>query len=302
MDRPEGLERWRKEGRFLEHRGRQIFVRESGGASGSGARDGVLVLHGFPSSSHDWARVVPRLAERVRVVAFDFLGYGLSDKPQDGPFSLYAQADLACAVAQGCGLERCVLVSHDMGQTVAAELMARQEEGRLPFAIGHSIVTNGSTLIDLAQLSAGQKALLAMPDEPLAASLPLDGFRGAIRATFSVEHPPSEAEIDCLLASIAEQGGDRLLPRLIRYVEERRANLARWTTGLTAFSAPLSVFWGEQDPIAVPAMARRIRELRPATDVHIWPDVGHWPPIEVPERLAAAILERLPGGAGAASA
>ena len=85
----------------------------------------------------------------------------------------------------------------------------------------------------------------------------------------------------------------RLVPRLIRYIEERRANLERWTAGLTQLSAPTSIFWGAQDPIAVPAMAERIRELRPATDVQVWPDVGHWPPNEVPERLADAIRERL---------
>jgi pimeloyl-ACP methyl ester carboxylesterase len=289
MQRPEGLQRWRDGGRLLRQRGHRIFVHDSGPRS----EDGVLILHGFPSSCHDWAQVVPRLDGRARVVAFDLLGYGLSDKPEAGPFSLFAQADLAEAVAAECGLRRCVLVSHDVGQTVAAELMARQEAGQLPFEIRHSIVTNGSTLVDLAQLSAGQRALLALPDAPLAQPLLLEGFRAALRDTFSKQHPPSDADLDCMLASIRENGGDRLLPRLIRYVEERRANLARWSAALTGFSAPLSVFWGEQDPIAVPAMAQRIRELRPATDVHLWPDVGHWPPLEVPERMAEAIRERL---------
>ncbi len=291
MQRPEGLERWRAEGRFLEHAGHRVFVHDSGPPG----EDGVLVLHGFPSSSHDWAGVVPRLPQQTRVLAFDLLGYGLSDKPVDGPFSLFAQADLAEAVAHACGLRRCLLVSHDVGQTVAAELMARQEEGRLGLEIRHAIVTNGSTLVDLARLTPGQEALLALPDRPLEEPIPLEGFRAALLGTFSKEHPASDADLDCMLASIRENGGDRLVPRLIRYVEERRANLARWTDGLTRFSKPLSVFWGEQDPIAVPAIARRICELRPATDLHLWPDVGHWPSIEVPERMARAIAERLPG-------
>ncbi len=288
-ERPEGLERWRSEGRFIEHLGSAIFVHESGVP----AEEGVLVLHGFPSSSHDWAGVLPLLPEHARVVAFDLLGYGLSDKPEEGRFSLFAQADLAEAVARDCGLRRCVLVSHDVGQTVGAELMARQEEGRLSFEIRHAIVTNGSTLVDLAQLTPGQQALLALPDRPLEEPLPLEGFRAALVGSFSKEHPVSEAEMDCILASIREKGGARLVPRLIRYIEERRANLARWTDGLTKFSKPLSVFWGEQDPIAVPAIAHRIRELRPATDLHVWPDVGHWPSIEVPERMARAIRECL---------
>lgn len=289
MQRPEGLERWRRAGRFLEHGGRRIFVHEAGAP----ADEGVLILHGFPSSSHDWAGVVPRLAARTRVVCFDLLGYGLSDKPPEGPFSFFHQADLAEAVARDAGLRGGLLVGHDVGQTVAAELMARQEEGRPSFAIRHAVVTNGSTLVELAQLSPGQQALLALPDAPLETPLPLDGFRGALRATFSQEHPPDEADLDCMLASIRENGGDRLLPRLIRYIEERRANRERWGGALFGFRAPLSVLWGEQDPIAVPDMARRIAAERPATDLHLWPDVGHWPPIEVPERMAEALLERL---------
>jgi len=289
MGRPERLESLRRAGRFRTHEGHRLFVHEAG-ASGD---EGVLLLHGFPSSSLDWAEVVERLAPRTRTVAFDLLGYGLSDKPPEGPFSFYAQADRAEAVAAASGLRRCVLVGHDVGQTVAAELMARQEEGRLSFGIRHAIVTNGSTLVDLAELSPGQQAMLALPDAPLEQPLPLEAFRQALRDTFSAEHPARDEDLDCMLASIRENGGDRLVPRLIRYVEERRANLERWTDGLTRFSSPLSVFWGEQDPIAVPAMARRIGALRPATDVHLWPDVGHWPPLEVPERLAGAILERL---------
>jgi pimeloyl-ACP methyl ester carboxylesterase len=40
-------------------------------------------------------------------------------------------------------------------------------------------------------------------------------------------------------------------------------------------------------------MADRLKKLNPAADLHKWPDVSHWPPIEVPERVAKAIIERL---------
>lgn len=57
--------------------------------------------------------------------------------------------------------------------------------------------------------------------------------------------------------------------------------------------APMTALWGEQDPIAVVGMAHHLRELRGDTEVVTWPDVGHWPSIEVPERVAEAILARL---------
>jgi pimeloyl-ACP methyl ester carboxylesterase len=55
------------------------------------------------------------------------------------------------------------------------------------------------------------------------------------------------------------------------------------------------VMWGTLDPIAVPAMVDRLVELRPTVDVVRWDDVGHWPSLEVPDRVAGAILHRLPG-------
>jgi pimeloyl-ACP methyl ester carboxylesterase len=55
----------------------------------------------------------------------------------------------------------------------------------------------------------------------------------------------------------------------------------------------MAALWGEEDPIAVVAMTHHLKEIRPATEVVTWPDVGHWPSIEVPDRLADAILARL---------
>jgi pimeloyl-ACP methyl ester carboxylesterase len=287
-EEPPGVRAWRESGHYLTTDGHDVFVVDQGSGEPT-----VLILHGFPGSSFDWRRVVPLLAESSRVIAFDFLGYGLSAKPFGARYSLFEQADLAEWVAAEAGVSRCALVAHDMGDTVAAELLMRATEGRLGFAVDRAILTNGSTFIDLAQLSPGQLALLSMPDEVLPEPMPLEMFRPGLAQTFSPDHPPSEEELDAMVWLIAREGGDRLLPRLIRYIEERRRNQERWTDGLVSFAGPLSALWGAQDPIAIPAMVERLAELRPATDVEIWDDVGHWPSIEVPDRLAAAVVATL---------
>jgi pimeloyl-ACP methyl ester carboxylesterase len=284
---------WRDDGRFIDVGGKQIFVMDTNSHPGPF----VFILHGFPSSSFDWHLVVPELAKRQRVITFDFLGFGLSDKP-DQAYSLYEQADIAEAVAADVGIDRCVLVSHDMGDTVAAELMMRQTEGKLPFTIERSILTNGSIFIDLVQLSAGQQFLLALPDEKLAAPMggatdSSGGPRPGLAATFSEANPPPDEELDAMVALMQHGGGDRLLPRTVRYIEERRRDQPRWTEGLVSFDGPMTALWGELDPIAVLPMTERLKELRPATEIVTWPDVSHWPSIEVPDRVAAAILERL---------
>ena len=286
MPLPIDVRNWRDDGRFVTIGDDRIFVLDTNSHPGTF----VFILHGFPSSSYDWHLVVPELAKRMRVVTFDFLGYGLSDKP-DKRYSIFEQTDIAEAVAAECGIDCCVIVSHDMGDTVAAELMMRQHEGKLGFTIERSILTNGSIFIDMAQLSTGQQFLLSLPDERLGEPMGGDGLAPGLRQTFGID--PSDVELEAMVELIRHAGGDQLLPRLIRYIEERRANQDRFTAGLVSFDGPMTALWGELDPIAVVAMTDRLLELRPHTEVERWSDVGHWPSLEAPQRVAGAILERL---------
>ena len=292
----EDLQIWIDEGRYENIDGHNIFVHASGTPKSPG--HGVLITHGFPGSSIDWKNVVPRVALHTRVVVSDFLGFGQSDKPTDGTFetyySLFQRADRVIKVAESEGLKEVVLVIHDMGQTVGSEIMARHEEGKLPFKIRHAIILNGSTLVNMVHFVEEQVKMLEAPDEltegmsaeTLSHFMSQDGL-------FAKEHAPNEALLDVMVAQVRAKQGDRLLARMNRYQLERKENLQRWTDGLTKLSAPTSVYWGEQDINAKVEMAHKMKELNPDIDLHIWKDCAHWPPIEVPERLAKAIVDRL---------
>jgi len=190
----------------------------------------LLVLHGFPSSSYDFAAVLDDLRRTRRVLLLDFLGYGLSDKP-DQPYTLAEQADVVMAFTATIGVDRVALLSHDMGDTVGGELLARQIEGRWPVDITRRVLTNGSIYIDMAQLSPGQQLLLALPDEQMDADAALDAasVKAGLVATFSPSSSVSDAELDAQWELIACGDGHRLLPRLIRYIEERRRDESRYT-------------------------------------------------------------------------
>ena len=88
---------------------------------------------------------------------------------------------------------------------------------------------------------------------------------------------------------IRRDHGDRLMPKLIRYIEERRVHQERWTAGLVDFVGPLTLIWGEEDPIAVLPMTEQMKSLRPDATVITLDGVGHWPAIEAPQRLVAEI-------------
>jgi len=145
--------------------GQTIWALDVAAADGATDSDPLLVLHGFPSCSFDWRHVLDELRAHRRVVAIDFLGFGLSDKP-DLRYGMRLQADIVQGVARELGLTSVALLTHDMGDTVGGELLARSLEGTLPFAVTRRVLTNGSIYIDMAHLTNGQQLLLSLADEP----------------------------------------------------------------------------------------------------------------------------------------
>jgi pimeloyl-ACP methyl ester carboxylesterase len=264
----------------------EVFVVDVPAQQANG-RDPLLVLHGFPTCSADWRHVVDTLATQRRVVLFDFVGFGLSAKP-DRRYSIELHADTAVEVAASCGLERVALCTHDMGDTVGGELLARDLDGSLPFGISRRVLTNGSIYLGLAHLTTGQQLLLQLDDAPTDA-ISAAGFTAGVALTFSPAHPATREELELQWAAMAEADGHRLLPRLIRYIEDRRLREARYTGAIERHASPIGVVWGMQDPVAVAPMVDRLLAARPGTPFIALDDAGHYPMIEIPEEFARAL-------------
>lgn len=293
-DTPDGfVEEWQALGTFHDLLGHRIFVVDAPAVRDLGSPS-LLVLHGFPTSSIDFAAVLPALRARRRVVTFDMLGYGLSAKP-DAPYSLFAQADLVEAVARALGLGEVDLLTHDMGDSVGGEILARSLDGSLGFGVRRRVLTNGSVYIDMAALSDGQKLLLSLPDE----MLPEDGapdaeaLAAALRGTMSPGGEPDPAHLLATAELVVRDGGARLLPRKIRYVEERRRQEGRWTGAIERHPAPMTIVWGVDDPIAVLAIAEQLAARRTDAAFVRLAGVGHYPMIEDPGRFADEVLDAL---------
>jgi pimeloyl-ACP methyl ester carboxylesterase len=282
---------WEQHGSYRETLGRRLFVVDRG-AEHDG--DPLIVLHGFPTCSLDWRDAIDRLARRRRVIALDFLGFGLSEKP-DQRYSLFEQADLVEALAADLGIERAALVSHDMGDSVAGELLARSIDGDLGFAVTRRVVSNGSIYLEMAHLTDGQKMLLSLPDEMVATDVAptAEMLVAALRATCAPDAPVADDELMALAELIVRDGGNRLLPRTIRYVEERRDHESRWTGAIEWHPAPLTIVWGELDPIAVWAMADRLHTACPDATLVRLTATGHYPMLESPDAFADALEDAL---------
>jgi pimeloyl-ACP methyl ester carboxylesterase len=87
--------------------------------------------------------------------------------------------------------------------------------------------------------------------------------------------------------------GHLVLTRLIRYIEERRQNQARFTGAIASDPSPLHIVWGMDDPIAVPSMVDTLLAARPDASVVRLDGVGHYPMVEAPALFLASVLPGL---------
>jgi len=265
----------------------QIFTRV-GGAGGW-----CTLFHGFPTSSWDWHRVWPTLAARRRVLAFDFLGFGDSDKPADHDYSLIEQADVVLALWQKHFVQSTDLVVHDYGVSVAQEVLARHAEGGLGVELTSVTFLNGGIYPDLHRAQPSQVALLDPELGPKMAELiTAETFALALRATYAPGRQPSDAELADAWQTVARRDGHRIGHRLIRYIRDRERHAARWVQALETTAVPRHFLWGMLDPVSGAHMAARLAERVPDADLVRLDDVAHWPQLEAPD-VVASHLERI---------
>lgn len=279
MDIHAELKQWREQGSLVEIGGHRLFV------SGSGQGPPLLCLHGFPTASFDYARLMPLLAPHFRLLTFDFLGFGYSDKPRPYAYSLYEQAELAEEVAARHGCSEVALLGHDMGSSVALVLLQR---GRL--RVSRLILLNGSILLEHYQPLITQRLLL----HPICGPL-LSGLGIARKSIFARQfgrlfpHPIPQAEIAAFWSLIAHNQGAQINHMLIQYLNERKRHELAWLDALAAHPAPLQLIWGQRDPVSVPRIAEAVLRKRPDARYVPLADIGHYPQWEAPQTVAREI-------------
>jgi pimeloyl-ACP methyl ester carboxylesterase len=255
----------------------------------------ITLIHGFPTSSWDWAPIAPTLAKRYRLLTFDLLGFGDSDKPSGHDWSAFEQADIVAALWRHFGVEETRVVAHDVGMTVALELLARQGEGQLATRVSDYTLLNGGVYAGFHRPRPVQ-VWLQRPviGSLIARVLSENRFGHAFSEIFGPEHQPTAEELRQHWESVARRGGSKNYHRLIKYIPERRAHAARWEAAVQQSEMPIRFVWGMADPVSGAHMAEVIKERRPGADIVELADVGHYPQLEAPDRVAAAIMESSP--------
>lgn len=252
---------------------------DSGGATDSTP---ILLLHGITCSVLEWLpNIDPLAANGQRVLALDFPGHGLSDKPLDFDYTMTDIARLVFDFLAALGIRRAHLVGNSMGGRVALEcaLLEPERVGSIsllaPAGIGRKC------LIDfrIATLP-GLGELLTRPSHA--------GLKMVWRTAVHDKTLITDDFIRTKLALAREPGAQRVFLNIIRRWIDlggfKPAPVAELHQRLAALRLPCLVLWGKQDKLLPVAHAELLRNAIPHAQVHVWDPCGHLPQLEYPDR------------------
>jgi pimeloyl-ACP methyl ester carboxylesterase len=280
------LDAWRAAGGWHEWQGHRVFTC----AAGDAAHAALLLIHGFPTASWDWSALWPALSSRWYVLALDLLGFGYSAKPRPHAYSIRAQADLCEHWLRARGVDRYHVLAHDYGDSVAQELLARQDEAGSRPRLQSLAFLNGGLFPEAHRPRLIQRALASPFGPLLVRAVGRRQFGASMRRIFGPDTPPSARELDGFWQLIEHGDGRAVLPALLGYLAERRAQRPRWTGALQTTRLPLRLIDGSADPVSGAHLAQRYRALLPHADVIELPRIGHYPHVEAPQAVLQAYL------------
>jgi 2-hydroxymuconate-semialdehyde hydrolase len=268
-------------GLVLEH----DRVRVSGGDlsyADLGEGPPVLLLHGFPTSSFLWRREAWLLAQRMRVIVPDLLGYGRSEKPNDTDLSEAAQAGYVRELLGELGIAELAVVGHDLGGAVAQML----------------------TLDDGPDVRA-----LVLLDSACFDAWPIEGVRMLQSTTPEQETNEFVESLIRLTLDLGVAHKDRIDEATAQgYLEPWRQDpaaffrAARAITGrglagrereLAALDIPVFAIWGEDDPFLDAELAERLGESIPGCTVALLPGCSHFVNEDAPPTVGPLVYEYL---------
>lgn len=276
---------------FADIDGHRVFYREAGPADAPA----ILLLHGFPTSSHLFSALIPKLAQRYRVIAPDIPGYGLTEVKAGAPFG-YTFDELTQVIARFAEvrqLKRYALYVFDIGAPIGWRLAVAHPE-----QITAIVSQNGNAYEE--GLSPGWAPMRKYWADPSPAN------REPLRGLFKLEttkwqylegvKPPERVAPEHYLLdqSFLDRPGqeDIQLAVLLDY----RSNLKQYPALHDYFrrhQPPLLAIWGANDPFFLPAGAKAFQKDLPRAEIHLIEGAGHFALVSHGDEVARRMLDFL---------
>ncbi len=258
--------------RHLEVDGVRVFYRET--VPDRADAPVLLLLHGFPSASHQFRGLIDALGSRYRLIAPDYPGFGHTQTPEDFSYSFDRLADITEGFIQQLGLDRFVMYVFDFGAPVGFRLAERHPE-----RIAGLIVQNGNAYED--GLSDGARDILLLDpqapgaEETLRGLLTLDGTRYQYEA--GVNDPeliaPDGWTLDQHFLDLPGRKEAQLA--LLFDYHSNIGSYDRWQVWLRRHTPPTLITWGSADPFFIEPGARAYLRDLPEAELHLY-GTGHF--------------------------
>jgi haloalkane dehalogenase len=227
-------------GRRFEAGGVRSFVREEGSGPA------VVLLHGVPSSSFLYRKLVPLLAaEGLHAVAFDYPGLGLADRPEDFDYTWSGLARFTGEALEALGIERCHLVVHDIGAPVGGEWAVRNPDRVLSLTALNSMLDVATfrqpwSMRPFSIRGLGELYLRSTTRYALAALIYLQAIKD--------RSATPRAEVYAYYDLLKREDGGRAFLRIMRGFELTEEKQRLLWEGLAERPYPAQVVWGVEDP------------------------------------------------------
>ncbi len=279
------LTRWRSEGSLFQYKNQSVFYRRTGEGSA------VVAIHGYPLSSWDWSFIWEALSYRHELIAADMLGFGFSDKPRKYEYSIFDHADMHEALL--CKLKKTDvhILAHDLGVSVAQELLARFEDGKTNLKIRSLCFLNGGLFAEAYQPRIMQKILSSPFGRFIGPRIPKKLFRKSMSEVFGPENKPTDDELETYWQIVNCNDGLKVTHLVGRFILERIQFRDRWVNPMLKTKVPMRFINAPYDPNSGLHMAKRYQALIPQPDVVLLDEtIGHWPQIEAPAATSKNII------------
>jgi pimeloyl-ACP methyl ester carboxylesterase len=269
-------------GEFVDVGGARLYYYAAGSR---GAGEPIVLIHGFPTSSHLWRDVVPLLPSGGRVVVLDLLGYGRSDRPMERDLSIKGHAERVIALLDALRIQYAAIVGHDLGGGIAQYL-----------AVRHPTRVERLCLIDSVGFDEWptRQIKMAKATLPLTRHLPTTWILSALRSEMErgyTQESRAARSMDIYIRPFCSpEGRDVLMQHLEALDPEETVALE---PRLGEIMAPTAVITGAHDPFITAGVARQLHEAIPNSTLDVLPDVRHFTPEESPEAISSIIEQWL---------
>ncbi|KGL61067.1 MULTISPECIES: alpha/beta fold hydrolase [unclassified Polaribacter] len=285
---------WQNKGEIISVNNRNIFVIDTININLNtieNQKKTLVILHGYPTSSFDYYKVLPELSKHYRVVIHDHLGFGFSDKPLKYSYSLIEQADIALQLWKQLSLTNVTLLAHDYGTSIATEILARQNKKQINLQIDELILCNGSMHIELSKLRTIQKLLKNKITGKWVAKLTnYTIFKKNMRNVYFDKTKATEAELKEMWLQLEQNNGRKIIHFLSNYINERYYFWHRWIGALKETNIKTKIIWAKNDPVAVAVIADLLATEIANNNLYWIKNCGHFPMLEKPEEWIEKIL------------